>query len=124
MPRSSQHTQSRSFKTSTPAPIVKPFQPTLPMHMPPAPSFGQLIKEGIGFGAGQAVAHRAVAAILGPTTAQTVGTPTQSPSEAHKMCVSERNLFETCLRIRSNENNCDNELLSYKQCIELTEKSQ
>lgn len=108
-------------RTTLPAPITKP--PTsLGPFQPTAPSFGQIVKEGIGFGAGQAIAHRAVAAILGPTTVQTL--TTSQSSETKNYCVSERVAFESCLKIKTNDDQCNNEIISYKQCIELSGKSQ
>lgn len=96
-------------KSTLPAVIPKP-QTSLNPIPQVGPSFGQLIKEGIGFGAGQAIAHRAVAAVLGSTAS--------TSSEANKKCVSEQVTFETCLKTRTNEDQCNNEMLSYKQCLE------
>lgn len=94
--------------------VIKPIPSAI--MTPPPTSFGQIVKEGFGFGAGSALAHRAVAAVLGPTTTQTILTPT--PSETKATCVSERVAFESCLKTRANEDQCNNEFLSYKQCIE------
>ena len=108
MPRSQ---QSRSFKSSTLPTLVKsnPIIQHTPSQ-PSAPGFGQLIKEGIGFGAGQAIAHRAINAVLG--SSQTLPTPSQ-----HKHCISEREAFESCLKTQQSDG-CNNELTAYKQCIE------
>lgn len=98
---------------------IKPHQPPVSSSPPVAPptSFGQIVKEGVGFGIGQSIAHRAVAAVVGPTTTQTISTP--PPSETKATCVSERNAFESCMKINNSESFCNNEFLSYKQCIEL-----
>lgn len=106
-------------RTTLPAPIAKPPTSLGPFQSTP-PSFGQIVKEGIGFGAGQAIAHRAVAALLGPTTVQT----TSQSSETKNYCVSERLAFESCLKIKTNEDHCNNEIMTYKQCIDLSGKSQ
>ena len=110
MPRTQ---QNRSFKSSSLTPIVKP-QAIVPSGtlQPSAPGFGQLIKEGIGFGAGQAIAHRAVNAVLGPTTTTVVQTASES-----KLCNLERETFERCLKTQQGDT-CNNELTAYKQCIE------
>jgi hypothetical protein len=110
MPRSQ---QNRSFKTTTPSTIVKsqPLTPYIPVQ-PSAPGFGQLIKEGIGFGAGQAIAHRAVNAVLGSSAA------VSQPISQTKLCNSEREAFESCLKTQTGDSLCNNELTAYKQCIE------
>lgn len=115
MPRTSQ-THKTPVK-SVPVP-VKSFHPPTSLPIAPAPtSFGQIIKEGVGFGIGQSIAHRAVAAVLGPPVAQTIITP--PPSETKASCVSERVAFETCMKTNNSQDHCNNEMLSYKQCIEL-----
>jgi hypothetical protein len=82
-----------------------------------------MIKEGVGFGAGQAIAHRAVNAILGPSATTTVAHQVSEPKESKGPCFSERTLFETCMRIKSQEDHCNNEHLAYTHCLELTKKS-
>lgn len=118
MPRSSSKT---SYK-NTPH-TVTPYKPSFPAAIPPTPitqpGFGQLIKEGIGFGAGQAIAHRAVNAILGPATT----TVAQQSADPKGPCYSERNLFETCMKIKTQEDHCNNEHLAYTSCLEINQKS-
>lgn len=109
MPRQQSHSHSK------PALMVKPRSPTI-VHTQTA-GFGQLIKEGIGFGAGSAIAQRAVTAILGPPTVSTV----VSSPEKKATCLSERDLFEACMR---SQNECNNEYLSYSHCIKLSQKDQ
>ncbi len=111
MPRSQQ-------SSKMPAAVHKPSPPVI-VHPPTLekPGFGQLIKEGIGFGAGQAIAHRAVAAILGPTTVATVQ-PTQ-PTESTTKCFAEKRAFEVCLKTKTQEDQCNNEFLAFTQCIQL-----
>ncbi len=122
MPRTSTHTSSSKSK---PVPLA-PFKPSVPtVYTPPSqPGFGQLIKEGIGFGAGQAIAHRAVNAIFGSTAPTTVVQQATDPKDQKSPCQSERNVFEACMRIKTQEDHCNNEHLAYTQCLELTQKSQ
>lgn len=102
------------------APVPLPTSPPPMVYQPPAPSFGQIVKEGFGLGAGQAIAHRAVSAILGPPTLHTTTTPT---SETKKFCLSENDAFEACMKIRAREDSCNEELTSYTRCLELQKKS-
>ena len=117
MPR----TQQRS-STKVPAVIhAKPPSPVSSFHSTtPQPGFGQLIKEGIGFGIGQSIANRAVSAVLGPATVNAV----QHSNESKPICVFEKNTFDQCLRIKTQEDHCNNEHLAYTQCLELNHKSQ
>lgn len=115
MPRSH---QPRPRRPSTPPVILPKPSPPVVVHppTPEKPGFGQLIKEGIGFGAGQAIAHRAVNAILGPTivaTQQSAQTPETSK------CSTERKAFEVCLKTKTQEDQCNNEFLAFTQCVQL-----
>jgi hypothetical protein len=114
MPRSQQ--SSRTSKPS--ALIAKPHAPVV-VHQPTVekPGFGQLIKEGIGFGAGQAIAHRAVNAILGPSVAQVAES---KPSETITKCIPEKKAFEMCLKTKTQESQCDNEFIAFTQCIQFS----
>jgi hypothetical protein len=115
--------RSQQNSSRSPALLTKPRSPPVVYH-PPAPTtgFGQLIKEGIGFGAGQAIAHRAVNAILGP--AATTTTVVQQSTDPKSPCHSERTTFETCMKIKTQDDHCNNEHLAYTQCLDLTQKSQ
>lgn len=120
MPRSEVKRQTGLHTKSYP--LVKP-QTTL-VPTPSAPSFGQTIKEGIGFGAGSAIGHRIVGAVLGPSTMSTItsatpSTPLDSIQTSHQKCMSERNAFELCLKTKSQEDVCNNEFNAYTQCIQL-----
>lgn len=93
-------------------PSVRPQSSLIPSTSLPTASFGQTIKDGIGFGAGSAIGHRIVGAILGPSV------PTSGVAPPG-LCASERDAFELCLKTKHADNQCNNEMLSYKQCIEL-----
>ena len=119
MPRGEVRRQT-TLPTRLPSHSVSKSQSSQMQSIPAAPSFGQLIKEGIGFGAGQAIAHRAVNAIIGPSIVTTPTTPVAVPVATHQgKCATERNAFELCLKTKSQEDHCADEILSYKQCIEL-----
>lgn len=109
MPRQQSQTRPTSLQ-------VKPRTNTV-IHPPSVisavpSSFGQVVKDGIGFGAGSAIGQRVVAAMFGPQTISV--TPT--PSEKKEFCLSERDTFEACMRSQSV---CNNEFLAYSQCIKL-----
>ena len=75
-------------RTSTNKPIVyKPTpQPVVhkPALHPPTPSLGQTIKEGFGFGVGNAIAQRVATSIFGAPKIQTEQIPT-----AYEQCIAE-----------------------------------
>ncbi len=108
--------RTTSTKRSSPVPVVHkptPIYPARPPFTPVAPSsFGQTLKEGLAFGTGQAIAHRAVASVA------SLWTPPQKTSESP--CEKERYAFESCMKIKSTDDFCGNEQLSYAQCIQLT----
>ncbi len=80
MPRRSSH-ESSSHRSSQPHQMTSYTGPILPRgaptHVPPAvtqhqsqyqyPSFGQIVKEGFGFGIGSSIANRVVSSVLGPS---------------------------------------------------------
>ena len=102
-------------------PAVPPrFTPPQIYNPPSQPGFGQIVKEGIGFGIGQSIAHRAVSAILGPPTTTVI----QNSSEKKDYCVSEKNTFDLCMKTTIQEDRCNNEHLAYTQCLELSHKVQ
>ena len=125
MPRSQQNSSTKSFSThkAPSALTVRPRSPPVVYQTPTQAGFGQLIKEGIGFGAGQAIAHRAVNAIFGSTTTAPSSLVQQS-ADPKNPCYSERSLFETCMKIKTQDDHCTNEHLAYTQCLDLTQKSQ
>ena len=88
----------------------KPLPPLV--AQPPVPSFGELLKQGLGFGLGQAVAHRAVASVLNPS---------QTPSK--KVCEKELVAFESCLKTRAPDVYCGNEQTAYTHCVEVSKHS-
>jgi hypothetical protein len=115
MPRS--RSSGRSMRPVSRAPPPAPVQRT----PPPAPlqqssngrgGFGSVIADGMAFGTGSAVAHRAVDSIMGPRTVQheqvqgsqtTPSSPgaTSSPvnnSSSQDVCINQAKAFEDCLR--------------------------
>lgn len=122
MPRSEVRRQT-TFHTKPQYPVsIKPQGSLVPSVPLTTPSFGQVLKEGIGFGAGSAIGHRIVGAVLGaPSTPVSTSTaPPTLPVEAPSgKCTTERKAFELCLKTKSDDQ-CNNEILSYKQCIELS----
>lgn len=115
MPRtsSSQKPSPKAFHTSTP-PV--PFQNPLSSVANPVPTatFGQTLKEGLAFGAGQAVAHRVVGSLFGSSA--------PSQNEVKLPCDKERSAFETCMKTKSVEDFCGEQQMAYTQCIRLTKK--
>lgn len=95
--------------------VVPVSKPQLPLQVPsPTPSsFGQIVKEGLAFGVGQAVAHRAVA-----SAAAVFSSP--SPSRQELPCEKEWAAFESCMKIKSAEDYCGVEQSSFTHCIRLT----
>lgn len=109
----------RSQQSKSPMLVTKPHAPVV-VHQPTSekPGFGQLVKEGIGFGAGQAIAHRAVNAILGSATT-VPDTPAQQSTFITK-CTPEKKAFEMCLKTKTQEDQCNNEFLAFTQCIQFS----
>jgi hypothetical protein len=73
--------------TSRPAPVAYKPAPPPAVYKPaplPAPSFGQTIKEGFGFGFGNAIAQRVATSIFGAPKIQTERVPT-----AYEQCIAE-----------------------------------
>ena len=115
MPRN--RSSGRSMRPVSRAPPPAPVQRT----PPPAPlqqssngrgGFGSVIADGMAFGTGSAVAHRAVDSIMGPRTVQHEHAPesqttpssagaTSSPannSSSQDVCINQAKAFEDCLR--------------------------
>lgn len=82
----------------------------------PKSSFTNIVKEGIGFGIGQSIAHRVVGSVLGLATGSSEVSETKQTKPA---CHFERNIFEDCIRTKSAEYQCSTELHSLEQCIQL-----
>jgi hypothetical protein len=106
--------QSTPVKNST-LPVQKPTVPP-PVIQTTQQSFGQTVKEGLAFGVGQAVAHRAVASLAGLFT----GPQISGPHPSHPpLCDAERFAFETCMKVKSSDDYCGSEQVAYTQCIRL-----
>lgn len=108
MPRSTSHSSSKS----SPVPVFRnPYSSvanTQPVHIE-QPTLGQTLKQGFGFGAGSAIAHR----IFGATP--TIQLPSNQKIESP--CEKERTAFENCMRTKSSDDFCGNEQISYTQCL-------
>jgi hypothetical protein len=110
----SRHINTYDNKKVAPAPQVQPQPISVPQ-----PSFGQIVKEGFGLGAGQAIAHRAVSAILGPTQISVASAPPTETKISQSSCETERHQFESCLKSKSFDSDCDSQMFALKQCIQL-----
>ncbi len=125
MPRSSSRTQPYpKSSTLAPTPVFRnPYSSVGATTSPPShltieqPTLGQTIKQGFGFGAGSAIAHR----ILGPTP-----TILQAPSDkkVEHPCEKELIAFESCMKTRSTDDYCGNEQMAYTHCLRLESKHQ
>jgi hypothetical protein len=71
------------------------------------------LKQGFGFGAGSAIAHRMFGAA--PTLYQ-------SPSDKkhEEACEKERLAFETCMKTKSADDFCGEQQMGYTQCLHLS----
>jgi hypothetical protein len=78
------------------------------------PTLGQSIKEGFGFGAGSAIAHRMFG--LSPT----IIAPSQN--EVKRLCEKELSAFETCMKTKSADDFCGEYQMAYTQCLHLAKK--
>lgn len=117
---SSSHRSSQPHQmTSYTGPIL-PRPPTqVPSSQPPVvtqqqsqyqyPSFGQIVKEGFGFGIGSSIANRVVSSVLGPTQqSQPIQVSSQETkrepvySVAYNQCVLEGGNHEVCKQYLDN----------------------
>lgn len=110
MPRSS---SSHSKPTSThhpPVTFTNPYS-SVGAVVPHQPTLGQSIKQGLGFGAGSAIAHR----FLNPF-------PTVYPNDdkAEEACKKERLAFEMCMKTKSVEDFCGEQQMSYTKCLRIS----
>lgn len=88
----------------------KKFTPPPFVHTPvQQPTFGQVLKEGFAFGAGQSVAHNVVNSIFGKNTNQHTPLPKDK-------CSLERDAFENCIQTKHQDFGCENELSAFQQC--------
>ncbi|KAH9303958.1 hypothetical protein KI387_008362, partial [Taxus chinensis] len=89
-------------------------------HSPPAPvqrkrgesllgSIGSTIAEGFSFGAGNAMAHRAVEAVFGPRTVQHETVPPQAPAALQANTPAMANL--------SGGDSCGNHSKAFQDCL-------
>jgi len=106
MPRSSTKSSSPAIRntpsTITPTPTRLEFEP---------PTLGQSLKQGFGFGAGSAIAHRIFGAA--PQIVMPSDKKVESP------CEKERTFFENCMKTKSSDDFCGSEQIAYTQCLHL-----
>ena len=107
--------RQQSVKTPTPAPHPQPtkvptsFHYTGPMipHSPASPaasSFGQLVKDGFGFGVGSSIARQLVDKVIGGSTG-----PQPSPQSSQSIVKKEDTITSPVLT--------DSQRILYNQCI-------
>ncbi|KAK9670665.1 hypothetical protein RND81_13G216400 [Saponaria officinalis] len=117
----------RSSFRSSPRPAARSPPPKPVNHAPapapaPAPAstgvsflgnLGASIADGMGFGAGSAVAHRAVDAVMGPRTIQhemvnsQTAQPAPAAASAADACANQSKTFQDCLNnFRSDISKC------------------
>jgi hypothetical protein len=118
MPRSSSSKPSHSSVKSSAPVVYSPPSSSITSLTPPAPTFGQTLKEGFAFGTGSALAHR----FFNPFPTATASTTPGITPQTKKPCEAEQIAFETCLKTQSMDTFCGNEQLAYTSCIRLTEK--
>ena len=123
MPRQSSTTRftpSKPTQTSLAPRLPNPYSSVANTSSPltvSQPSFGESLKQGFGFGAGSAIAHR----MLGMTP-----TIIEAPSnkKVEHPCEKELLAFEGCMKTRSSDDFCGNEQMAYTQCLHLIPKHQ
>ena len=79
------------------------------------PSIGSTIMEGLTFGAGSSLGHRAVDVVLGPRRVEISQPQVDIPSN-HRFCKSIKDQFEKC--IKENTSDCSdlNDILIKYNC--------
>jgi hypothetical protein len=113
MPRSSSSNANPRPTYHPPAKFANPYS-SVANITPSQPTLGDSLKQGFGFGAGSAIAHR----LLNPF-------PTIAPPEkkAESPCEKERTLFETCMKTKSVDDFCGEQQMVYTQCIRNSKES-
>jgi hypothetical protein len=112
MPRSSSSQTRPAVNYHPPAKFTNPYSSVgTPSRVEiEQPTLGQSLKQGFGFGAGSAIAHR----LLNPF-------PTIAPSDkkTESPCEKERHAFETCMKTKSAEDFCGEQQMGYTQCLRI-----
>ena len=113
MPRS----QSRQTKPTT-------LPTSLPRNQPASiantslhveqPTFGQTMKQGFGFGAGSAIAHNMIGALLTPS----ISAPAPSDKKVTPPCEKELLAYQVCLKTMSSDDFCGHQQTSFTQCLQ------
>ena len=110
MPRSSS-SQTKPPILSQRAPAFTNPYSSVGAVVPHQPTLGQSIKQGLGFGAGSAIAHR----FLNPF-------PSVYPTDdkAEEACKKERLAFEMCMKTKSVEDFCGEQQMGYTKCLRIS----
>ena len=118
MPRSYSQSSSQKHapKSSAVVPSYHPPSVTTNRIEIEKPTLGQSLKQGFGFGAGSAIAHR----IFG--MAPTIIAPAPSQSEVKLPCDKERTAFENCMKTKSSDDFCGEQQIAYTHCLHLGKK--
>lgn len=114
MPRNRSGRSSRpAMRAPPPAPVSRP-PPPAPMQQQQqgggmVAGLASTIAQGVAFGTGSAVAHRAVDSVMGPRTVQhehvqvTQTTTTGTASTSQDVCQNQAKAFQDCLNANSND---------------------
>jgi hypothetical protein len=112
MPRSSTKSSQSTPVVITPKKISVT-QPSIHTPSAVAPSFGQIIKEGFGFGLGSSMARHAVDSVM---SAFNKGDKKEHTQDA---CYAERKYYESCMLTDKQDSNCSHAFAGYQQCLEV-----
>lgn len=105
------YSRSKPSYKSTPAPPT-PSTPSTVTVEASRPTFGQTLKEGFGFGAGSAIAHR----IFGATPTQTINYVNTPTSISDKKCNLEENAYFDCTKNHDGYS-CETKYDNFKKCL-------
>lgn len=96
----------------SPSPVYTPSTPSTVTVEASRPTFGQTLKEGFGFGAGSAIAHR----IFGASSTQTVNHINTPSNINEKKCNLEENAYFDCTKNHDGYS-CETKYENYKKCL-------
>ena len=88
---------SKSIKSQVPKPSVVNQSPP-PIVSQPQPSFLGNIMQGVTFGLGSSIAHRAVDTVMGPRTMNVEHSNEKIVPEIKQTCQEQYNEFQQCMK--------------------------